>query len=165
MLTLLMDEDSMAERPFWGWFNHRLEGFRKIKLKVDEDLNIQPIFHDKRTELTKIMFGVIPVFNSMGDVKQLPPVAIKSIADESNPNSLCSSGATGKIVFPEFMDPPNQFETINFTFRMTDVVRQKDDQFKKILSLMRNGTLTNEKCKFLINRFLSKVNEKNKYMF
>ena len=30
---------------------------------------------------------------------------------------------------------------------------------------MRNGTLTNEKCKFLINRFLSKVNKKNKYMF
>ena len=63
------------------------------------------------------------------------------------------------------MDPPNQLKTINFTFHITDVVRQKDEQFKNILSLMRNGTLTNEKCKFLINRFLSKVNKKNKYMF
>ena len=45
------------------------------------------------------------------------------------------------------------------------LVDHKDEQFKNILSLMRNGTLTNEKCKFLINRFLSKVNKKNKYMF
>ena len=47
---------------------------------------------------------------------------------------------------------------------MTYVVRQKDEQFKNILSLMRNGTLTNEKCKFLINLFLSKVKMKNKYV-
>ena len=96
----------------------------------------------------------------MGDVNQLPPVVMKSIADYSNLNSSCSSDAIGKIAFSEFMDPPNQLETINFTFRMTDVVRQKDEQFKNILSLMRNGTLTNEKCKFLINRFLSKVNKR-----
>ena len=58
----------------------------------------------------------------MGGVNQLPHVAMKSIADYSNLNSSCSSGATGKIAFSEFMDPPNQLETINFTFRMTDVV-------------------------------------------
>ena len=28
IFTLLMDEDSMAGRPFWGWFKHRLEEFR-----------------------------------------------------------------------------------------------------------------------------------------
>ena len=44
-----MDEDSMAGRPFWGWFKHRLEEFRKIKVKVDEDLNIKPILHEKHT--------------------------------------------------------------------------------------------------------------------
>ena len=41
---------------------------------------------------------------------------------------------------------------------MTDVVRKKDEQFKNILSSMRNETLTHEKYEFLINRFLSKVN-------
>ena len=30
---------------------------------------------------------------------------------------------------------------------------------------MRNGTLTNEKCTFLINRFHSKVNKKKKHIF
>ena len=87
---------------------------------------------------------------------------MKSIADDSNPNSSCSSDGIGKITFSEFMDPLNQLETINFIFHMTDVVRQKDEQIKNILSLMRNGTLTNEKCKFFINRFLSKVNKKKK---
>ena len=101
----------------------------------------------------------------MGDGNQLSPVVMKSIGDDSNPNYSCNPDAIGKIAFSEFMDLPNQFETINFTFHMTDVVRQKDEQFKKVLSLMRNGTLTNEKCKFLINRLLSKVNKKNKYMF
>ena len=47
-----MNEDSMAGRPFWGWFKHRLEEFRKNIVKVDEDFNIQPICYDKRTELT-----------------------------------------------------------------------------------------------------------------
>ena len=61
----------------------------------------------------------------MGGVNQLPHVAMKSIADNSNPNSSRSSDAIGKIAFSEFMDPPNQLETINFTFHMTDVVRQK----------------------------------------
>ena len=30
---------------------------------------------------------------------------------------------------------------------MTDVVRQKDEQFQYVLSLIRNGPLTNEKYK------------------
>ena len=48
-----MDEDSMAGRPFWGQFKHKLEEFRKIKLKVDEDYNAQTLSNDKYTELTK----------------------------------------------------------------------------------------------------------------
>ena len=59
-------------------------------------------------------------------INQLPHVAMKSIADDSNPNSLCSSDAIGKITFFELMDLLNQLETINFTFHMTDVVRQND---------------------------------------
>ena len=82
IFTLLMDEDSMAGRPFWDWFKHMLKEFRKIKLKADEDLNIQLIFRDKRTKLTKRCFRGIPDFSSMGDINQLPPVAMKSIADE-----------------------------------------------------------------------------------
>ena len=94
-----MDEDSIVEHPFWGWFKHRLEEFKKIILKVDEDLNIQPIFHDKRTELTKRIFGGILAFYSMGDVNQLPPVEMKSITDDSNPNFSFRSDAIGKVAF------------------------------------------------------------------
>ena len=51
-----MNEDSMAEHPFWGWLKHRLEEYRKKKLKIDEDFNIQTLLHDKHTELTRIVF-------------------------------------------------------------------------------------------------------------
>ena len=160
VFTLLMDEDSMVGRPFWGWFKHRLEEFRKIKLKVDEDYNAQTLSNDKYTELTKRIFGGIPAFYSMGDVNQLPPVAMKSIADDCLPKSSCSADAIGTIAFSEFMDPPNQSETVNFTFHMTDVVRQKDKDFKKVLSLMRTGTLNSDSCDYLINRSLSKIKKK-----
>ena len=90
---------------------------------------------------------------------------MKLITDDSNPNFSCSSDAIGKISFSELIDPSNQLKTVNFIFYMTDVVRQKDEQYENILSLMRNVTLKNEKFEFLINRFLFKVNKNNKYIF
>ena len=51
--TLLMDEDSMANRPFWSWFKHRLEEFRKKKLKLDDYFNAQTLLYDKHIEITK----------------------------------------------------------------------------------------------------------------
>ena len=101
-----------------------------MKLKLDEDCNDQTLSNDKYTELTNRIFGRIPAFHSMGDVNQLPPVAMKSIADDCNPKSPCSADAIGISTFSEFMDPLNQSETVNFTFHMTDVVRQKDEEFK-----------------------------------
>ena len=74
----------------------------------------------------------------MGDVNQLPPVAMKSITDDCNPKTPCSADAIGKIAFSKFMDSPNQSKTVNFTFHMTDVVTQKVEEFKIVLSSMRN---------------------------
>ena len=59
----------------------------------------------------------------MGDVNQLPPVAIKSITDNSNSSTSCSSDDIGTIAFSEFMNPSNQLKNIYFTFHMTDAVR------------------------------------------
>ena len=117
--------------------------------------------YDKHTEITKRIFGGIPAFYSMGDINQLPPVAMKSITDDSNPKSTCSADAIGTIAFSEFMNPSNQSETINFTFHMTDVVRQKNEHFKKVLSQMRNGTLDSESCEYLIKRSLSRIEKKS----
>ena len=121
--------------------------------------------HNKHIELTKIIVGEILTFYSMSDINQLPPVAIKFITDDSNPNEPCSVDDFEIIAFSEFMDPPNQLKTITFTFHMTNVVRQKDEEFENIFSLMRNGILINEKCVFLINCLLSKINKKNKCIF
>ena len=43
----------------------------------------------------------------MRNVNQLPPVAMKSIADDCNPKSPCSADAIGISTFSEFMGPPN----------------------------------------------------------
>ena len=123
----------MAGRSFWGWFKHRLKEFRKMKLKVDENYNAQTLSNDKYKELTKRIFGGIPAFYSMGDVNQLPPVAMNSITDGCNSKFACSADAIGTIAFYEFMDPPNQSETVNFIFHMTDVARQNDKGFKTFI--------------------------------
>ena len=47
IFTLLMDEDSMTGRSFWGWFKHRLEEFGNMELKVDKGFNIQTLLHNK----------------------------------------------------------------------------------------------------------------------
>ena len=100
-----------------------------MKLKVDEDYNAQTLPNDKYTELIKSIFGGISAFYSIRDANQLPPVAIKSIADDCNLKSSCSADTIGTIAFSEFMNPPNQSETVNFTFHMTDIIRQKDKEF------------------------------------
>ena len=77
----------------------------------------------------------------MGDINQLPPVFMKSIADDSQITSNDADGV-GRYAFSDFMNPPNSSETINYTFHMNDVIRQNDEEFKNILSSMRKGTLT-----------------------
>ena len=44
---------------------------------IDEDLNIQPLLHDKHIELIKISIGGIPAFYYISNINQLPPVAMK----------------------------------------------------------------------------------------
>ena len=42
------------------------------------------------------------------------------------------------------MNSPDSSETINYTFYMTGVIRQNDEEFKNILSSMRKGLLTTD---------------------
>ena len=55
----------------------------------------------------KYFFSWIPTFYSIGDVNQPSFVAMKSIADKSNPNKSRSADAIGNIDFSEFMNAPN----------------------------------------------------------
>ena len=76
----------------------------------------------------------------MGDVNQLSPVAMKSIADDFNLKTSCSTDSICKISLSEFINPPNELETVNFTFHLTNIVRQRVEVFKDILSSTRNRT-------------------------
>ena len=68
----------------------------------------------------------------MGDINQFPPVFIKLIADDSQISSNNADGV-GIYAFSDFMNPPDSSETINYTFHMTDVIRQNDVEFKNVL--------------------------------
>ena len=63
------------------------------------------------------------------------------------------------------MNPPNSSEAINYTFQMTDVIRQNDEEFKNILSSMRKGTLTTDQCTLLTNRCFSKLDNRSLKLF
>ena len=130
--TLLMDEDSMVGISFWVCFKQRIEEFRKVNIKLDDDLNTNTINHKlTHPKLSTMIYGGIPAFYSMGDINQFPPVFMKSIADVSH-ISLNNADGVGRYVFIDFMNLLNSSETINYTFHMTDVIRQNDKEFKNM---------------------------------
>ena len=63
------------------------------------------------------------------------------------------------------MNPPDSSKTINYTFHMTDVIRQNDEEFINIISSMRKGTLTTDQCTVLSNRCLSKLDNRSLDLF
>ena len=66
----------------------------------------------------------------MGDINQLPPVFMKSIADNSQISSNDADGV-GKYSFIDFMNPPDSSETINYTFHITDDIRKSTKNLRK----------------------------------
>eukprot|EP00957_Ditylum_brightwellii_P150290 11445538-Ditylum_brightwellii.AAC.1 len=70
MFLLIIDEDSMASRPIWAWFEHRSQVNRP--------------------------WGGIPCVFSFGDYFQLPPVGMKGIHSAKQSNSEDSSDFVGK---------------------------------------------------------------------
>ena len=106
----------------------------------------------------KVLSVNIPL-SPIPHINYLPPVFMKSIADYSQISSNNTNGVR-KYTFSDFMDPPDRSVTIIYTFRMTDVIRQNDEEFKNILSSMRKGTLIIDQCTLLTNRCLSKLDNR-----
>ena len=64
----------MTGRLFWAWFKQIIEEFRKVNIKLDDDLNAHTMNHKlTHPKLSTRIYGGIPVFYSMGDINQLPP--------------------------------------------------------------------------------------------
>ena len=122
IFTLLMDEVSMVGRPFWAWFNQKIEEFRKVNIKIDDDFNFYTMNH-KLTHPRSFsrIYGGISDFYSMGDINQLPPVFMKSIADDSQIYSNDADGV-GRYSFSDFMNPLDTSETNNCIFHTTGVI-------------------------------------------
>ena len=80
----------------------------------------------------------------MGEINQLQPISIQLIIDDLDPKKSYNTHGTGEITLSEFMNPTNEHVTINYSFHMTDVVMQKGEKFKEIISSMRKGTMSKD---------------------
>ena len=64
----------MTRRPFWAWFKQRIEDFRKVNIKTDDNFNVHKMNHKlTHPKLSTRICGGVPVFYAMGDISQHPP--------------------------------------------------------------------------------------------
>ena len=83
----------MVGRPFWAWFKQRIEEFRKVNIKIVDEYNVHTMNHKlTHPKLSTRIYRGIPAFYSIGDINQLPPVFMKSIADDSQISSNNADG-------------------------------------------------------------------------
>ena len=75
MFLLIVDEDSMAGRPIWAWFEHRSKEDRRF-LQQSENTSLS--LYVSREQSIRPWEGIPYVF-SCGDCFQLPPVSMKGI--------------------------------------------------------------------------------------
>lgn len=75
-------------------------------------------------ELSKRIFGDILVFYHICDIKQLPSVARKPIADDFDPKTSYNIDAIS-ISLLELMDLSNEHKRMHFSFHRTDIVRKQ----------------------------------------
>ena len=104
----------MVGRPFWAWFKQKIEEFRKVNIKLDDDLNAHTMNHKLTYPKLPIrIYGGIPAFYSISDINQLPPIFMKSIADDSHFSSN-NADSVRRYAFTDFMNPPTSRELITY---------------------------------------------------
>ena len=165
MFLFIMDEDSMAGRPFWAWFRHRIEEGRT-----------PPIIQDHRAEnhdlpnvhtfpfppsVYERSWGGIPLVYSFGDCHQLPPVGMKAISDLKSIPKIHTSDFQGLLSFKDFLNS-TESGTRSCTVVMNDVIRQRDPLLKSVLNNIRYGTMDEPSVDFVLRRCLDNLSEDEK---
>ena len=152
-----MDEDSMASRSFWAWFQHRAQEGRVPECVLSDD-GKEKLY----TETTKLSphiymrpWGGIPIIYSMGDCFQLASIG-RSTIDMETVGNLNSSDMLGKMIFADFLDPPDKEEAVGVTVMMNEVLRQNDITFLSFLHNLRYGKCDEVNVDFLLSRCLDK---------
>ena len=95
IFLFIMDEDSMAGRPFWAWFKHRLEQARGPTLIENdgngESMSQVAVMYPIPDDLYNRAWGGVPIVCSFGDCHQLPPVGMKASSNLKTPPKLHTS--------------------------------------------------------------------------
>ena len=150
-----------------GWIKHRNEEFRRPSVVQDNEGGVIAQENDQfllPPEVYDRPHGGIPIIIFLGDTNQLPPVMKKAVYSTDTPRS-CTSDASGKVAFSDFINPPNDVEVESYTFYMDEVLRQSDPEFKTLLHNMRNGTMRDTDIDLLDQRKLSNLSEDERTNF
>ena len=180
LFALFKDEHSMDSRGMWAWMRHRLESARKYEPGLDQWLHRSRLPGQKECyerlmattqfdlalqELSERPFSGIPFIASLGDCQQLPPVGAKSHYDTSKAYDADLACAAGRLAFSDFLNPPEGSNCRGVTIVMEEVRRQEPGPFMTSLSHMRDGTVTVDDAKFLLQRQWSKLSEQEQDLF
>ena len=79
-------------------------------------------------KISKRPWGGIPIVISSGDCFQLSSIG-RSIIDMSNEGRENSADMIGKLVFDDFLSPPDKMEGVGVTAVLDEVMRQSDENF------------------------------------
>jgi hypothetical protein len=160
VICRIFDEHSMTGRSMFGWLKHRHEEFRRPQRILDD--NGMLIFDSSSSSeeslpevVSKRPWGGIPMIYSFGDSAQLPPVMMKPYFDESYAKAG-SSDMAGRIAMSDFMNPDETTARSTFV-SMKTVIRQNDNEFKELLSNMRNGCVNDANVEFILSRCLDQL--------
>ena len=182
-LALLKDEHSMESREAWAWLRQRLESARKFEPQLESLLGVNEPRVDTASvgryewRLAKIQhdaalkesyqrpYGGVPFIGSFGDCHQLPPVAAKAHYDKGKASASNHACAAGRVAFSDFLDPPPDSNCHGITFVMDKVQRQTDGPFKVLLQKMREGTITTDDTKLLVDRHWPNLTEAEQVVF
>jgi hypothetical protein len=60
--------------------------------------------------------------------------------------------ARGRVVFKEFLDPPEDSGCLGFCVVMDETIRQSDPEFKGVIQMMRDGSMNRAGAEYCFSR-------------
>jgi hypothetical protein len=179
VFAVLKDEHSMDPRSQWTYMQCRSAEARRFipqlaTIQEEREVGAELEFVDRlaegqrgniTAETSQRPWGGPPVAMSFGDCGQLPPVGAKAHYDRSpavDGNHAC---AMGRVVFKEFLDPPEDSGCLGFSVVMDEIIRQSDPEFKGVIQMMRDGTMDRAGAQYCLDRSLGNLSEEERRNF
>ena len=143
----------MLSRNVLAWIAYRCAEGRRCNEIISDDGKTVLYQEDQSLckKISKRPWGGIPIVISSGDCFQLSSIG-RSIIDMSSEGKENSADKIGKLIFDDFLSPPDKMEGVGVTAVLYEVMRQSDENFLSFLHNVRYGMVTEENVDFILSR-------------